>query len=97
MRDAGQTGTSSMKGTMQFWKRMKQRWRMTWVDLAIGTFSASLWTVPAAYFALRTGHAEYGIFNAAASALAGIAAVMHWPGIRQERAQGRTDPEDLRK
>ena len=36
---------------MQFWKRTKRRWRMTWVGLAIGTFSACLWTVPASYFA----------------------------------------------
>ena len=82
---------------MQFWNRTKRRWRMTWVELAIGTFSAGLSTIPAAYYAIRAGYTDYGVFNAVASvvAVAAVAGIMHWLGIRQERAVNGTDPEEF--
>ena len=89
----GQPWTSSGRKRR---KRMRPRWRMPCPGLAIGTFSASLWTIPAAYFALRAGYTDYGVFNAAAPvlAIAEAAGIMHRLGIRQERVVNTTAPEE---
>ena len=50
-------------------------------------FASSLWTAPAAYLALSNGYTGHGIGYVIVTVLgiAGMAGLMHFFGIRQER------------
>ena len=45
---------------LRAWHRLSWRWKMTLVGVAIGDLSASLWTIPGAYFALSNGYLRHG-------------------------------------
>ena len=63
------------------------RWKTTLVGTAMGAFASSLWTAPAAYLALSNGYINHGIGYVIVTVLgiAGMAGLMHFFGIRQER------------
>ena len=78
---------------LRAWHRLSWRWKMTLVGIAIGALSASLWTIPGAYFALSNGHLRHGTIYVMVTVLgfAGFAVLMHLLGIRQERDLNATD------
>ena len=59
----------------------------------MGAFASGLWTAPAAYFALSNGYMRHGIIYVVASILGvvGMAGLMHFLGIRQERDLNAAD------
>ena len=59
----------------------------------MGPFASSLWTAPAAYFALINGYMGHGIGYVVVTMLgiAGMAGIMHLLGIRQERDLNGTE------
>ena len=72
---------------MRVWHRLSLRWKMTLVGAGMGAFASSLWTAPAAYLALSNGYINHGIGYVIVTVLgiAGMAGLMHFFGIRQER------------
>ena len=90
---AKRPGRSSLWNPLRAWHRMSWRWKMTLVGVAIGALSASLWTIPGAYFALSNGYMRHGIIYVVASVLgiAGMAGLMHFFGTRQERDLNGTE------
>ena len=69
------------------WHRISLRWKTTLLGTAMGAFASSLWTAPAAYLALSNGYIGHGIGYVIVTVLwiAGMAGLMHFFGIRQER------------
>ena len=72
---------------LRCWHRLSLRWKTTLLGTAIGAFASSLWTAPAAYLALSNGYIGHGIGYVIVTVLgiAGMAGLMHFFGIRQER------------
>ena len=91
--DTEQQEASPPRGPLQLWQRISWRWKMTLVGAAMGAFASSLWTAPAAYFALSNGHMAHGITYVVVTVIgvAGAAGIMHILGIRQERDLNATD------
>ena len=91
--DTEQPRTPPTRGPLRFWHQLSWRWKMTLVGAAMGAFASSLWTAPAAYFALSNGHMAHGITYVVVTVIgvAGAAGIMHILGIRQERDLNATD------
>ena len=72
---------------LQIWHRLRLRWKTTLLGAGMGAFASSLWTAPAAYLALSNGYTGHGIGYVIVTVLgiAGMAGLMHFFGIRQER------------
>ena len=72
---------------LRVWHRISLRWKTTLLGTAMGAFASSLWTAPAAYLALSNGYIGHGIGYVIVTVLwiAGMAGLMHFFGIRQER------------
>ena len=70
-----------------YWHRLSWRWKMTLVGTGMGAFASSLSTTPAAYLALSNGYIGHGIGYVIVTAIGivGMAGLMHFFGIRQER------------
>ena len=90
---AQQPGPPSPQGPLRVWQHLSWRWKMTLAGAVMGAISSGLWTAPAAYYALRGGYMTHGIIYAAASILGvvGMAGLMHFLGIRQEKQLNATD------
>ena len=84
---ARQPKKHSQWNLLMYWHRLRLRWKMTLVGTAMGAFASSLWTAPAAYLALSNGYIGHGIGYVIVTVLgiAGMAGLMHFFGIRQER------------
>ena len=78
---------------LRYWHRLSLRWKTTLVGTAMGAFASSLWTAPAAYLALSNGYINHGIGYVIVTVLgiAGMAGLMHFFGIRQERDLNRAE------
>ena len=90
---AGQPKKHSQWNPLGYWHSLSLRWKMTLVGAGMGAFASGLWTAPAAYFALSNGYMRHGIIYVVASVLgiAGMAGLMHFFGIRQERDLNGTE------
>ena len=84
---ARQPKKHSQWNLLMYWQRLRLRWKTTLLGTAMGAFASSLWTAPAAYLALSNGYTGHGIGYVIVTVLgiAGMAGLMHFFGIRQER------------
>ena len=82
-----QPGKRFQWNPLQIWHRISLRWKTTLLGTAMGAFASSLWTAPAAYYAFKGGYIGHGIGYVIVTvlAIAGMAGLMHFFGIRQER------------
>ena len=78
---------------LRVWHRLSWRWKMTLVGARQGRLRQRPVTAPAAYFALSNGYMRHGIIYVVASILGvvGMAGLMHFLGIRQERDLNAAD------
>ena len=84
---ARQPGKHSQWNPLGYWHRLSLRWKTTLLGAGMGAFASSLGTAPAAYFALSNGYISHGIGYVIVTVLwiTGMAGLMHFFGIRQER------------
>ena len=78
---------------LRTWRGMAWRWKMILTGIGMGIFAICLWTVPAAYYALKGGYTGHGVFYIAATIVGTLlsTAGMHLLGIRHEREMDEKD------